>query len=413
MPIESIEPIINSGDTTWMLIASALVMLMTPGLALFYGGMVRKKNVLSTIMQSLVALFIVSILWVVVGYSLAFGPDWKHVIGNFDWAFLKGVGTAPNNDYAGTIPHVLFMLFQMKFAVITPALITGAFAERFKFKTYLVFLVIWLFLVYIPLAHWVWGIDGWIRNLGALDFAGGLVVHISAGTAALAAAILVGKRKTHHEAPQPHNVTMTFLGTALLWFGWFGFNAGSALAANELATSAMVATHLGTAGAGLAWMSVEWMHKGKPSLLGAACGAVAGMVAITPASGFVTPMASIIIGLVAGALCYGAVSLKSKFGYDDALDVVGVHAVGGIVGALLTGVFATKSINPAGNDGLLYGNAELLMTQLLSVLIVVGFSFVVTWIILKVLNKFMGLRVHEEKEANGLDHSEHGEIAYN
>ncbi len=403
---------INSGDTTWMLISSALVMLMTPGLALFYGGMVRKKNVLSTIMQSLVALYVVSILWVLVGYSLAFGPDVNHLIGNLDWVFLKDVGAEPHAGYAATIPHLAFMLFQMKFAVITPALITGAFAERFKFKTYLIFLILWSLLVYVPLAHWVWGLDGWIRNTGALDFAGGLVVHVSAGVAALVAAIMVGKRNVHHEAPQPHNVTMTFLGTALLWFGWFGFNAGSALAAGDLATSAMVTTHLASAAAGLAWMSVEWIRKGKPTLLGAACGAVAGLVAITPASGFVTPMSSLIIGLIAGALCYLAVSLKHKFGYDDALDVVGVHAVGGIIGAILTGIFASKAVNQAGNDGLLNGNPALLGTQVISVLVVVVFAFIATYIILKILDKTIGLRVSQEHEVNGLDHSQHGEVGY-
>ncbi|MEK7544688.1 MAG: ammonium transporter [Patescibacteria group bacterium] len=404
--------VLNSGDTAWMLVASGLVMLMTPGLALFYGGMVRKKNVLSTIMQSFVALAIVSLLWVFYGYSLSFGPDVHGIIGNLDWAFLKGVGTAPNVDYAPTIPHLVFMLFQMKFAVITPALITGAFAERFKFKTYLLFLILWSTFVYFPLAHWVWGIDGWIRNLGALDFAGGLVVHISAGVAALVAAIMVGKRKTHHEPIKPHNVTMTFLGTALLWFGWFGFNAGSALAANELTASAFTATHLGSAAAALSWMFAEWIHKGKPTLLGTASGAVAGLVAITPASGFVTPMASVVIGLVAGVVCYFAVNLKSIFGYDDALDVVGVHAVGGIVGAVLTGFFASKLVNAAGNDGLFYGNASLVGTQLLSVLIVVVFSFVATYIILKLLDVTIGLRASEDKEMHGLDVSEHGEIGY-
>ncbi len=403
---------LNSGDIAWMIVASALVMLMTPGLALFYGGMVRSKNVLSTIMQSFVALGLVSLLWVIYGYSLSFGPDIGGMIGSLDWAWLNNVTTAPNSDYTGTIPHLLFMLFQMKFAVITPALITGAFAERFKFKTYLVFLVLWSTLVYFPLAHWVWGVGGWMRGMGALDFAGGLVVHISAGVSALVAAIMVGKRKTHHEPIKPHNVTMVFLGAALLWFGWFGFNAGSALAANELAVSAFTATHLASAAAALSWMLVEWIRRGKPTLIGTASGAIAGLVAITPASGFVTPMAAVVIGLIAGGICYLAVNLKSIFGYDDALDVVGVHAVGGIIGALLTGIFATKLINPAGNDGLWYGNPALLGTQALSVLIAVVFSFVATWIILKVLDKIMGLRVSDERETSGLDATEHGEIAY-
>lgn len=403
---------INTGDTAWILIASALVMLMTPGLALFYGGMVRKKNVISTVMQSFIALGIVSLLWVVIGYSLAFGPDVNHIIGNLDWAFLKNVGAEPNPDYAGTIPHLAFMIFQMKFAVITPALITGAFAERFKFKTYLVFLIFWSLLVYFPLAHWVWGIDGWIRNIGALDFAGGLVVHISAGISALVAAIMVGKRKVEHESIQPHNITMTFLGTGLLWFGWFGFNAGSALSAGSLAVSALVTTHLGSAAAALSWMIIEWIIKGKPSLLGTASGAVAGLVAITPASGFVGPMSSIAIGLIAGIVCFFAVNLKTIFGYDDSLDVVGVHAVGGITGALLTGFFASKLVNPAGNNGLFFGNPSLIWTQLISIAAAVTFSFIMTWIILKILDKIMGLRVPEEKERNGLDVSEHGEIGY-
>ena len=336
-------PKVDTGDTAWVLISTALVMLMTPGLALFYGGMVRRKNVLGTIMQSFIALGVMTILWVLYGYSLSFGPDVGHIIGNLDWIGLKGVGLEPNPDYAATIPHQAFMIFQMMFAVITPALITGAIAERFKFSTYLVFLVLWATFVYFPLAHWVWGVGGWIRNLGALDFAGGLVVHISSGVSALAAAIVVGKRKGYGREPMmPHNITMTLIGAALLWFGWFGFNGGSAVASGSLATSAFVVTHIATAAAALSWMFAEWKHRGKPTALGAASGAVAGLVAITPASGFVGPMSSVIIGLAAGVICYLAINLKSKFGYDDSLDVVGVHGVGGTWGAIATGSLCIK-----------------------------------------------------------------------
>lgn len=406
-------PAIDTGDTAWILISTALVMLMTPGLALFYGGMVRRKNVLGTIMQSFIALGVVTIVWVLYGYSLAFGPDVGHIIGNLDWVGLKGVGLEPNPDYAATIPHQAFMIFQMMFAVITPALITGAFAERFKFKTYIVFLVVWVTIVYAPLAHWVWGVGGWIRNLGALDFAGGLVVHISSGVSALAAALIVGKRRGLGVEPMPpHNLTMTFLGAALLWFGWFGFNGGSALASGALATSAFVITHIATAAATLSWMFAEWTHRKKPTALGAISGAVAGLVAITPASGFVGPMSAILIGLAAGTVCYMAVNLKNKLGYDDSLDAVGVHGVGGTLGAIATGLFASKAINPAGNDGLFFGNASLLWTQLISVGAAWIYSFVVTLIILKVLDVTMGLRVDDESESVGLDHTQHGESGY-
>ncbi len=389
-------------------------MLMTPGLALFYGGMVRTKNVLGTIMQSFIALGVITIQWVLYGYSLAFGPDVKHFIGNLDWIGLRGVGLDPFPAYSATIPHQAFMIFQMMFAVITPALITGAIAERFKFKTYLVFLILWATLVYDPMAHWVWGVGGWIRNLGALDFAGGLVVHISSGVAALAATLAVGKRKGYGEEPMPpHNLTMTLLGAALLWFGWFGFNGGSAVSSGSLATSAFVVTHISTAAAALSWMIAEWAFRGNPTVLGAASGAVAGLVAITPASGFVGPVSAIIIGGAAGIVCYFAINLKSKFGYDDSLDVVGVHGVGGTLGALATGLFASKAINSAGTDGLLFGNPSLLMTQAMSVGAAWVYSFVVTFIILKVLDWTMGLRVSEEHEVDGLDQSQHGETGYN
>jgi Amt family ammonium transporter len=404
---------VDTGDTAWILISSALVMLMTPGLALFYGGMVRSKNVLGTIMQSFIALCVITIQWVLYGYSLAFGPDIGHIIGSLDWVGLRGVGLDPFPDYSATVPHQAFMIFQMMFAVITPALITGAFAERFKFKTYLLFLILWATFVYDPLAHWVWGTGGWIKNLGALDFAGGLVVHISSGMAALAATLVVGKRKGYGDEPMPpHNLTMTLLGAALLWFGWFGFNGGSAVASGSLATSAFVVTHISTAAAALSWMILEWAYRGNPTVLGAASGAVAGLVAITPASGFVGPVSAIIIGLVGGAVCYLAINLKSKFGYDDSLDVVGVHGVGGTWGALATGLFACKAINSAGNDGLFFGNFSLIGIQALSVVSAWIYSFVMTLIILKVLDWTMGLRVSEEHEINGLDISQHGEAGY-
>ena len=412
-PAAPAPPKVDTGDTAWVLISSALVMLMTPGLALFYGGMVRRKNVLGTIMQSFIALGVITILWVLYGYSLSFGPDKWHIIGGLEWVGLKGVGLEPNPDYAATIPHQAFMIFQMMFAVITPALITGAFAERFKFKAYLLFLVLWATVVYFPMAHWVWGVGGWIRELGALDFAGGLVVHISSGVSALAAAIIVGKRRKHGvEQMAPHNLTMTLLGAALLWFGWFGFNGGSAVASGSLATSAFVVTHIATAAAALSWMFAEWMHRNKPTALGAASGAVAGLVAITPASGFVGPMPALVIGLVAGVLCYMAVNLKARLGYDDSLDAVGVHGVGGTWGAIATGLFASKLINSAGNDGLFYGNASLLLNQIISVGAVWIYSFVATLAILKVIDWTVGLRVSEEDEADGLDLSQHGESGY-
>ncbi|MCX8116852.1 MAG: ammonium transporter [Desulfobacterota bacterium] len=404
---------VDSGDTTWILVASALVMLMTPGLALFYGGMVRKKNVLGTIMQSFIAIAVITVQWVLYGYSLAFGPDIGGVIGSLDWIGLREVGLDPHPDYCPTVPHQAFMIFQMMFAVITPALITGAFAERFKFKTYLVFLLLWATFVYDPLAHWVWGLGGWIRNLGALDFAGGLVVHISSGIAALAASLVVGKRRGYGEEPMPpHNLTLTLLGAALLWFGWFGFNGGSAIASGSLATSAFVVTHISTASAALSWMFAEWFHRGNPTVLGAASGAVAGLVAITPASGFVGPLSAIAIGLVAGVLCYAAINLKTKLGYDDSLDVVGVHGVGGTWGALATGLFASKAINSAGNDGLFFGNPALLGIQALTVGVAWIYSFGMTLLLLKVLDWTMGLRVSEEHEIHGLDLSQHGEAGY-
>ena len=404
---------IDTGDTAWLLVCTALVMLMTPGLALFYGGMVRRKNVLSTILQSFIALGVISVQWVVYGYSLAFGPDVRHFIGNLDWSFLNTVGLTPNPDYAATVPHQAFMAFQLMFAVITPALITGAFAERFKFGAYVLLLLLWSTFVYDPIAHWVWGVGGWIHNLGALDFAGGLVVHLSSGVAALAAALVVGRRKGYgHDIMPPHNLTMTLLGAGILWFGWFGFNAGSALASGALATSAFVATHLAAAAATLSWVVVEWIDRKKPTLLGAASGCVAGLVAITPASGFVGPVSALAIGIVAGALCFYGVQIKNKFGYDDSLDVVGVHGVGGAFGALATGIFASKLINSSGADGLIFGNASLVGIQALSVVAAASYSFVVSWIILTILDRTIGLRVSTEEEVEGLDLSQHGESGY-
>jgi ammonium transporter, Amt family len=413
VPAESAPLKIDTGDTTWVLASTALVMLMTPGLALFYGGMVRRKNVLGTIMHSFVALGIITIQWVLFGYSLSFGPDVGHFIGNLSWIGLNGVGLDPNPDYAPTIPHQAFMIFQMMFAIITPALISGAIAERIKFSTYVVFMILWAFLVYDPLAHWVWGTGGWLKELGALDFAGGLVVHISSGVSALACALVLQKRKGYGvDLLAPHNLTLTVIGGCLLWFGWFGFNSGSAVASGALATSAFIVTHIATGAAATSWMVTEWIHRGKPTALGAVSGAVAGLVAITPASGYVGPLSSMIIGLIAGAVCYTAVNLKPRFGYDDSLDVVGVHAVGGTLGALLTGFFATKLVNSAGGDGLFFGNPSQVGIQALSVIVAWVYSFAVTWVLLKILDKTMGLRVSEEDESMGLDLSQHGEVGY-
>jgi Amt family ammonium transporter len=408
----------NPADTAFVLVSAALVMLMTPGLALFYGGMVRTKNVLATIMQNFIMLGLVGVLWAIYGYSLAFGPDVGHVIGNLDWVGLAGVGAEPFKAYSETIPHQTFMIYQAMFAIITPALITGAWAERMKFSTFLVFIVLWSTIVYNPVAHWVWGDGGWLKALGALDFAGGTVVHINAGIAALAAALVMGPRKGYAgygngtEAFIPHNLPMTVLGAGLLWFGWFGFNAGSALAAGALASSAFTATHLATCAATLSWVGAEWIHRGKPTTLGAASGAVAGLVAITPAAGFVGPMSAIIIGLVAGVICYLAVLAKVKLGYDDSLDVVGVHCVGGVVGAMLTGLFATKLVNAAGGDGLFFGNPGQLWIQAVAVGATLIYSFVVSCILFKVLDATMGLRVTAEEEVAGLDISEHQETGY-
>ena len=407
-------PKVDTGDTAWVLVSTAMVLLMTaPGLALFYGGMTRSKNALSTIMQSFIILCLISIQWVLWGYSLAFGPDIGGIIGGLEWFALNGVGTEPYPAYAATIPHQAFMLFQMMFAVITPALICGAFAERIKFSSFILFTLLWATFIYDPLAHWVWGVGGWVRNLGALDFAGGTVVHISSGMAGLACAIMVRKRLGHgKEQMHPHDLPMTLTGASLLWFGWFGFNAGSALGAGGLAASTFLATNTATAAAALTWMMAEWLYRGKPSALGAATGAVAGLVAITPASGFVGPISSIWIGMGAGVLCYLAVMLKPLFGYDDALDAVGVHGVGGMWGALATGLFASKAVNSAGADGLFFGNPAQLGIQAMAVLVTIVFVFVGTLIILAVVGAITGLRVSEEDEQTGLDLSQHDEKAY-
>jgi Amt family ammonium transporter len=404
---------INAGDTAFMLLSAALVMLMTPGLAFFYGGMVRSKNVLGTIMQSFIIIGLVTIIWVIYGYSLSFGPDVGHLIGNLQWFGLKEVGLLPNKDYAGTIPHLAFMIYQAMFAIITPALITGAFAERMKFSAFLAFIALWSTLVYMPIAHWVWGVGGWIRNLGALDFAGGIVVHISSGIAALAAALVMGKRRGFGEEQMtPHNLPLTIIGAGMLWFGWFGFNAGSALTAGALSTNAFVVTHIAGATAALVWVTVEWMHRGNPTTLGAASGCIAGLAAITPASGFVAPMAAILIGLGAGIFCYWAIVLKWKLGYDDSLDVVGVHGVGGVWGVLATGLFAQKAINPSGADGLFFGNPSLLQAQAIAVVATLAYSFLVTLLILKLISTVFRLRVAQHEEETGLDLSQHSETGY-
>lgn len=407
-------PKIDKGDTAWMLTSAALVLMMTiPGLALFYGGLVRGKNVLGTLMHSFIIAALISVQWVLWGYSLAFGPDKGGIIGSLAWFGLNGVGLDPYPDYSATIPHQAFMIYQAMFAIITPALITGAFAERMKFSTFLVFILLWATFIYDPLAHWVWGVKGWLREYGALDFAGGTVVHISSGISALAAALVMGRRVGYgQEAMPPHNLPFSVVGASLLWVGWFGFNAGSALAADGLATSAFVVTNTATAAAVLSWMTMDWLFRGKPTVLGAASGAVAGLVAITPASGFVGPISSIIIGIGAGIFCSVACNIKTKLGYDDSLDVVGVHGVGGTWGALATGLFASKAINPAGNNGLFFGNPGQLWVQFVAVAATWIFAFVGTLIILAVLKAMMGLRVSGEEEQMGLDLSQHNEKGY-
>ncbi|MFP5222767.1 MAG: ammonium transporter [Acidobacteriota bacterium] len=404
---------IQAGDTAFILICAALVLLMTPGLALFYGGMVRRKNVLGTLMQSFIMISLVTIEWVYLGYSMSFGPDVSGLIGDLSWAGLAGVGAAPNPDYAPTIPHAVFMIYQCMFAVITPALITGAFAERVRFSSFVVFSVAWAVLVYNPACHWVWGNGGFLKAMGVLDFAGGIVVHLTCGAAALASVMVIGPRKDHGRRQFfPHSLPMTLLGTGLLWFGWFGFNAGSALAADAVAGSAFVATHLGGMAGMAMWTVVEWIYQGKPTTLGAASGAVAGLATITPAAGFVTANSAVLIGLTAGFCCYWAVVLKSKLRFDDSLDVVGIHGLGGVIGTLMAGLLATKGVNPNGADGLFYGNAAQLGIQALGIAVVGAYAFAVSYVLLKLVNAFMGLRVSPENEGIGLDVAEHNEAAY-
>jgi len=406
---------INGADTAFILAAAGLVLLMTPGLALFYGGMVRGKNVLGTIMQSLIMISLISFEWVYIGYSMSFGPDVGGFIGDLSWFALNGVTNEPSPDYATTIPQTVFMIYQCMFAVITPALITGAFAERVKFLPFAIFSLLWAILVYNPVCHWIWG-GGWMSTLATpvLDFAGGLVVHVTCGAAALAAIMVIGPRKGFgKENFLPHNLPMTMLGTGLLWFGWFGFNGGSALAVDGVAATAFVATHLAGMAGMATWTLMEWFKLGKPTTLGAASGAISGLATITPAAGFVGPNAAIVIGLIAGVVCFFAVSMKSKLGYDDSLDVVGIHGVGGLIGSLLLGVFASKTVNPGGVDGLLAGSAAQLVSQVIGVLVVGVYAFVISWVLVKVLHVTMGMRLAEEDEVQGIDYVEHSETAYN
>ncbi|MEI6125204.1 MAG: ammonium transporter [Pseudomonadota bacterium] len=406
------ESAVNAGDTAWVLISTALVLMMTPALGFFYGGMVRKKNVLSTLNLSIITMGLVSIQWVVVGYTLAFGSNLRGIIGGLNYAGLSNVGAAPYSDYAATIPHLSFAAYQMMFAVITPALITGAFIERIRFKTFLVFTLLWTTLVYDPVAHWVWGAGGMLRMLGALDFAGGTVVHVTAGFSALAFALVIRPRHGFKTIIiEPHNIPYSVLGAGLLWFGWFGFNGGSALAANGLAVLAVVNTNTAAAAAGIVWMLLSWFDN-KPSVLGIITGAVVGLVAITPAAGFVTPMAAIGIGAAAAPISYYAIKLRQTWGLDESLDVWACHGMGGVCGALLTGLFATKTINPGGADGLFYGNPRQFIVQLIAVAVTALFAFTMTFFGAKLLNKIMGLSVTDNEEIVGLDVSEHGERAY-
>jgi ammonium transporter, Amt family len=404
---------INPGDTAWMLVSTALVMMMTPALAFFYGGMVRRKNVLSTLNLSFIVLGLISVQWVLFGYTLAFGPDLGGFLGGPKFAGFLGVGAEPNTSYAANIPHLAFAAYQMMFAIITPALITGAFVERVRFKTFLVFALIWSTLVYDPVAHWVWGVGGFLRGLGAIDFAGGTVVHITAGFSALAFAMAIGPRKGYGRAPmEPSRIPFTVMGAGLLWMGWFGFNGGSALAANGLAVLAVVNTNTAAAAACLVWMLLSWQVDNKPSILGVSTGAVVGLVAITPAAGFVTPLAALVIGGLAAVISFYAIRMRQKSGLDESLDVWACHGMGGLWGSLATGLFATTTVNPAGADGLFYGNPSLLVSQGVTAIIVIVFSLALTFGISKVLDIVMGLRVSSNEEEVGLDISEHGERAF-
>jgi Amt family ammonium transporter len=404
---------VSGADTAWILVSAALVLLMTPALAMFYGGMVRTKNVLGTIMHSFVAIAVVSVQWVLIGYSLAFGPDVHGLIGGLDWAGLRTVGLQPNPQYASTIPQLAFMIYQCMFAVITPALISGAFAERMKFSAYLVFVLLWSTLVYDPVAHWIWGAGGWLKGSGALDFAGGMVVHLTSGISALVAALVIGARQNYgKEAIIPHNLPMTVLGAGLLWFGWFGFNAGSALASGGLSTMAFVTTHTAAATATLVWVVVEMLHRGKATIFGAATGCIAGLATITPAAGFVGPVPAMAIGAAAGLFCYGALNMKGRLGYDDSLDAFGVHGVGGITGTLGAGLFASLAINASGANGLLLGNVNTFLVQAKALGVVAAYSVAVTFVLLKVIDRTVGLRLSDQHEVMGLDLSQHSEAGY-
>lgn len=406
-------PSCNTGDTAWILTSAAMVLLMTPALAMFYGGMVRSKNVLGTIMHSFVAIAVISVQWFICGYSLSFGPDMGGIIGGLAWFGLNGVGLEPNATYAPTIPHMTFMIYQCMFAVITPALISGALAERIKFTSYILFILLWSTFVYDPVAHWIWGEGGWLRADGALDFAGGMVVHVTSGISALVAALVVGKRVNFGKEPMmPHNLPMTVLGAGLLWFGWFGFNAGSALSANGLSTLAFVNTHMSAAMATVVWLSMEWFQRGKPTMFGAATGCIAGLATITPAAGFVSPSAALAIGAAAGLVCYIALNMKGKLGYDDSLDAFGVHGVGGIIGSLAIGIFASTTMNSAGANGLLAGGAHLMFVQIKAIAVVAIYSAAVTFGLLKLINATLGLRVADDHERMGLDLSQHSEAGY-
>jgi len=402
---------VNSGDTAWVLISTALVILMTPAVGFFYGGMVRRKNILSTIMMCFAALLVISVQWVLFGYSLSFAPTVHGLIGNLNWLGLNGVGALPEAAYAATIPALAFMLFQAAFAIITPSLIVGAFVERIRFSGFLLFILLWSTLLYDPVAHWIWGVGGWLRMLGVLDFAGGIVVHVTAGFSALAIALVIGKRKGYgKDNMEPSNIPLVVIGAVLLWFGWFGFNGGSALAANGLAASAVVATNTAGAAAAVVWMILSWLHR-RPSVLGVATGAVVGLAAVTPASGFVSPLSALIIGVVASIISYYMIVLRMKLRIDESLDVFACHGMGGLWGAIALGIFASKAINPAGADGLLYGNAHQFTIQLLATLFIAALSFGLTWLIAKFVEATVGLRVRDNEELVGLDISQHAECA--
>jgi ammonium transporter, Amt family len=406
----------NKADTAFVLAAAGLVLLMTPGLALFYGGMVRGKNVLGTIMQSLFMIALITIEWIYLGYSMSFGPDVGGVIGNLSWFALHGVTNAPSPDYATTIPQTVFMVYQCMFAIITPALITGALAERVRFVPFLIFSVLWAILVYNPVCHWLWGKGGWLGpdGVGVLDFAGGLVVHVTCGAAALAGVLVIGPRRGYGKTSfMPHNLPMTMLGTGLLWFGWFGFNGGSALAANEVAATAFVSTHFAGMSAMATWVVMEWFTQGRATTLGAASGAIAGLATVTPAAGFVGPNSAVLIGVIAGMICFTAVNAKNRFKLDDSLDVVGIHGVGGVIGTLCLGIFASKAVNPSGVDGLLAGSSAQLLRQVVGVIVVGVYTFVVSWILFKSVHAIFGLRLTDEDEVVGMDSTEHSETAYN